>query len=168
MLFTIVKGAVPNVNCSVSQCDDGGPIIHFPFWLKQSNSTCEYAADCGYMPGFQLSGGKLYKENDTILELQHLVNSSIKGLQLSFIYKAAVSFIDYTKQEIHLYDAPYLTSIVPTPVLLNSSSTPHHLPSNEYYFLYDNYYIFNYHFYCHPYEDLIRDPFLNCDADTYC
>lgn len=153
MLFTIVEGAVLDKICSVSRCKHGGPDIHFPFWLNLDSSN-HPADDCAYPPGFQLSCGgspgrgeadHLYNKDDTILELQYLVTTSIKALQLSLFYKAIVSFIDYKNLDIYLVERPYLTDIVPTPVTSNSSATPNrfHFNSTKNYFTPYGYTFFN-------------------------
>ncbi|KAL1820317.1 hypothetical protein ACET3Z_015186 [Daucus carota] len=146
MLLTTVEGAVKKNNCSVSRCGDGGPEIHFPFWLKQNNSAPHPADDCAYLPEFQLfcggdprRRGKYQLRKDlTLVEYQHTVNTSIQGLTLSFKYKAVVIAILYSYQVL-VIDTPFLIDVVPSSVLANSSSASSHLPFNTH--TYDDSYI---------------------------
>nr|XP_017247018.1 PREDICTED: rust resistance kinase Lr10-like [Daucus carota subsp. sativus] len=123
-LLTAVEGAGKK-NCSVSRCGDGGPEIHFPFWLKQNNTAP--ADDCAYLPEFQLfcgpGRGQYQSHKDsTLVKFQHIVNTSIKGLDLAFKYEAIVSYIDYTNRAL-LMHIPLLVDIVPI-----FSSISSHLP----------------------------------------
>ncbi|XP_016512356.1 rust resistance kinase Lr10 [Nicotiana tabacum] len=67
--------------CEDSWCKNDGPIIHFPFRLRNQPKHCGY-------PGFEL---QCNNQKDTILELPFSVH---------FI----VEEIDYISQQIHLYD----------------------------------------------------------------
>ncbi|KAL1820310.1 hypothetical protein ACET3Z_015179 [Daucus carota] len=166
MLLTIVVGA--EKSCGASRCRDGGPNIHFPFWLKQNSSTSQPTDDCAYLPGFQLSCAvittrrgeqHLYDKDDTLVEFKHIVNTSNKGIQLSFKYKAVVIFIDYRYQYM-LLDPPFLVDIVPSSVVTNFSSTPHPLGT----YTFDDIDICYQPFYCYgeTYEVFNYDPFGSC------
>ncbi|KAK1361617.1 hypothetical protein POM88_046091 [Heracleum sosnowskyi] len=158
MLFTTVLDAVVDKICSVSRCSDGGPDIHFPFWLQRNNSGDQPDDDCSHPPGFQLSCTTLY---ETILELQHLVNTSIKGLQLSLMYNASVRFIDYQHHRLHIDHTPYLTDIIPAAVPVNSSSTSKHSSFHKFQMHAPDFsYGFNY-----PYRPFKDFP-LTCDTSS--
>ncbi|KAL1820312.1 hypothetical protein ACET3Z_015181 [Daucus carota] len=128
MLLTAVEGAGKK-NCSVSRCHDGGPEIHFPFWLEQNNTPP--ADDCAYLPEFQLfcgpgRGEHQSHKDSTLAQFQHIVNTSIQGLDLAFKYEAIVSYIDYTNRAL-LMHIPLLVDIVPI-----FSSISSHLPFKTY------------------------------------
>ncbi|WCJ36822.1 Protein kinase family protein [Euphorbia peplus] len=94
--------------CLKTSCREGGPIIRFPFRLKNSQQC-----HCGY-PGFDLF---CTKHNHTLLELPFSVNLFVKK-------------IDYKNQVIHLQEPPgmclprYLKN-------LNLSASPFHF--NQHY-----------------------------------
>ncbi|WOG97305.1 hypothetical protein DCAR_0416645 [Daucus carota subsp. sativus] len=138
MLLTIVAGA--EKNCSVSRCPGRDwPDIHFPFWQKPKSSTSQPADDCAHLPDFQLScgasparrGEDQSSKEETLLDFHHIVHTSIQGLDLSFKYKAVVTWIIHSSQVLFI-DTPILIDIVPSSVLANSSSAFHHLPLKTY------------------------------------
>ncbi|KAF2312141.1 hypothetical protein GH714_028242 [Hevea brasiliensis] len=82
-ILTRVRIAAPaaRTGCPEENCHRHGPLIRFPFRLKNSHP------DCGY-PGFDLSCAST---NETVLELPESV-------------KLFVSKIDYKSQKLHAYD----------------------------------------------------------------
>ena len=78
-LFPEIDGGIQYDECKASRCSHHGPVIRFPFWLKDQ-PVPDY---CGY-PGFELTCSE---EKRTILELP---NSA----------KLWVKKINYTSQEM--------------------------------------------------------------------
>ena len=74
--------------CKATRCSHHGPVIRFPFWLKDQAVPNQ----CGY-PGFELSCSE--EKRRTILDLQH------------YSVKFWVKKINYTSQEIIVRLADY-------------------------------------------------------------
>ena len=108
--------------CKETRCKYDGPTIRFPFWLKDHQPEhCRY-------PGFELS---CTEDNDTMLELPRSV-------------KLLVKHINYTKQEIDVYDP---VGCLPRQIEnLTLTASP-----------------FQFAFLCGPYNCT----FFNCSSDKY-
>ncbi|KAJ9139763.1 hypothetical protein P3X46_030467 [Hevea brasiliensis] len=81
MFLVLFAAPAARTGCPEENCHRHGPLIRFPFRLKNSHP------DCGY-PGFDLSCAST---NETVLELPESV-------------KLFVSKIDYKSQKLHAYD----------------------------------------------------------------
>ncbi|RVW91791.1 Rust resistance kinase Lr10 [Vitis vinifera] len=83
MRWSVEIGASQD-ECKVSRCSNHGPVIRFPFRLKDQPSHCGY-------PGFEIS---CIEKKQTILELPYSVSLSVKK-------------INYTSQEIIVHDPDF-------------------------------------------------------------
>ncbi|XP_059304637.1 rust resistance kinase Lr10-like [Lycium ferocissimum] len=81
--------------CSPTRCGDFGPVIRFPFYLKNRQPT-----HCGY-PGFELS---CTSDNVTQFKLQFPVQASINNIDIPISTNVSVQEIDYKSQKIKLSD----------------------------------------------------------------
>ncbi|XP_015878440.3 rust resistance kinase Lr10 isoform X1 [Ziziphus jujuba] len=98
--------AGPDDECKPIRCKHNGPVIRFPFRLRDRQPT-----HCGY-PGFELSC-TADKENSTVLELPRSVKLLVKN-------------INYKNQQIQVYDPNmcFLRQILN----LNISASPFQFP----------------------------------------
>ncbi|KAL2556224.1 RING/U-box superfamily protein [Forsythia ovata] len=78
--------------CQPTRCGDSGPIIKFPFRLKDQQEHC------GYL-GFELS---CTESNNTEFELQFLVTASTNNVVLPLFAKVWIWEIDYKAQLIYI------------------------------------------------------------------
>ena len=78
-LFSEIDGGIQYDECKASRCSHHGPVIRFPFWLKDQ----PVPDHCGY-PGFELTCSE---EKRTILELPNAAKLWVKK-------------INYTSQEM--------------------------------------------------------------------
>ncbi|XP_016458115.1 rust resistance kinase Lr10 [Nicotiana tabacum] len=79
--------------CLPTRCGDFGPVIRFPFRLKNRQPT-----NCGY-PGFELS---CTKDNVSQFMLQFPLQASIKNIVIPISANVSVQEIDYNSQTIRL------------------------------------------------------------------
>lgn len=86
LICLVVFAAAGKNECVVTRCKHNGPIIRFPFRLKEQPEHCGY-------PGFQLYCHSYDKR--TMLEFQYESKTSLRGLYLSFSVNASVRSIDY-------------------------------------------------------------------------
>ncbi|KAG8633441.1 hypothetical protein MANES_18G105550v8 [Manihot esculenta] len=98
LLLVMFASAGAATDCP-KNCNPDGPLVRFPFRLKNSHSYCGY-------PGFEISCSS---NNETVLELPGSV-------------KLFVSMIDYKAQKLHAYDPNgCLPKYLP---LINLSASP--------------------------------------------
>ncbi|KAJ9679802.1 hypothetical protein PVL29_021651 [Vitis rotundifolia] len=108
-LFAEINGGSQD-ECKMSRCSHKGPVIRFPFWLKDHPDSC----GC---PGFELSCSE---KKQTMLELPYSV-------------KLSVEKINYTSQEIFVRFPDYCLQ---RQILnLNLSASPFQFPDK--YSIYD-------------------------------
>ncbi|XP_060203834.1 rust resistance kinase Lr10-like [Lycium barbarum] len=81
--------------CLPTRCGDFGPVIRFPFYLKNRQPT-----HCGH-PGFELS---CTSDNVTQFKLQFPVQASINKIDIPMSANVSVQEIDYKSQKIKLSD----------------------------------------------------------------
>ncbi|XP_016445101.2 rust resistance kinase Lr10-like [Nicotiana tabacum] len=108
--------------CLPTRCGDFGPVIRFPFRLKNRHPT-----NCGY-PGFELS---CTKDNVTQFKLQFPLQASIKNIDIPISANVSVQEIDYKSQTIRLSELN--ASCLPGQISnINSSASPFTYDQNSY------------------------------------
>ncbi|GMY07463.1 rust resistance kinase Lr10-like [Fagus crenata] len=116
--------------CKETRCKHHGPTIRFPFWLKD-----HHPEHCRY-PGFELS---CTEDKDTMLELPRAV-------------KLFVKHINYTAQQIHVYDP---VGCLPRQIgILNLTASPFQFPDFDASSILFADFLYNY-------------SFFNCSSDKY-
>lgn len=95
VMILIAIAAAGDEHCRATNCKEDGPIIRFPFWLKE-----QQAEECGYSSAFQLS---CTKSNETMLTLRYYyANTSDQGRMVLFHIEAFVDAINYESQKVHV------------------------------------------------------------------
>ncbi|OIT04671.1 PREDICTED: rust resistance kinase Lr10-like [Nicotiana attenuata] len=108
--------------CLPTKCGDFGPVIRFPFRLKNRQPT-----NCGY-PGFELS---CTKDNVTQFMLQLPLQASIKNIDIPISANVSVQEIDYKSQTIRLSELN--ASCLPRQISnINSSASLFSFDQNSY------------------------------------
>ncbi|CAA3017975.1 rust resistance kinase Lr10-like [Olea europaea subsp. europaea] len=111
-LFVVLGSSVQH-ECHEEKCRHDGPVIRFPFRLKDRHQQ-----HCGY-PGFELH---CTHNKDTVLELPFPVKASIKDSNLPFSVQFSIKEIDYKNQLIKISKVfGCLPELIP---FLNLSASP--------------------------------------------
>ncbi|KAK4436228.1 Rust resistance kinase Lr10 [Sesamum alatum] len=117
-LFTfisIVHLAGGQNGCLPTTCGPSGPVIRFPFWLKDHQPE-----HCGY-PGFELT---CTENGDLKFNLQFPVTASANNIVLPLLTTITVGVIDYGAQQMLARNAVARSCLPEKLTTLNSSASP--------------------------------------------
>lgn len=95
LTVTLAQLVPPHDQCLPTRCGDFGPVIRFPFHLKNDQPS-----HCGY-PGFELS---CTSKNITQFNLRFPIQATINKLDISISANVSVEEINYKSQTITLSD----------------------------------------------------------------
>ncbi|XP_015068154.1 rust resistance kinase Lr10-like [Solanum pennellii] len=95
LTVTLAQLVTPHDQCLPTRCGDFGPVIRFPFHLKNDQPS-----HCGY-PGFELS---CTSKNITQFNLRFPIQATINKFDISISANVSVQEINYKSQTITLSD----------------------------------------------------------------